>query len=530
MKKLNKNNKEGNNTFNLGGKEMNNNLGGIKMEAKRNRRRNRKGNDNLGGKEIMKNHVDMQWYRINDLIEERNEVPTTDVITYLVEGDVRGYLKYFGLTLRNLRVQDINPKCKFSEYRMWNIVGYCEEVRFLGVQFLVYTKNNKLVLELVKTVCAKRDSLDIERKINSHSRLTTAKSIKKFLRNTIKFIYKESIDNYTTAILTVSDLEDVCEDKVCVSSNYGIEKRLYTAQDYCIVRNIWKNSLSYNESFVCKFSNDVPHEGARKVFIVLDSFIKWYQKAYYQDCTFDYIFVENTDMGDYRIELYIIEKDVRIEIITNKESDNFIDGDFRILNDDNDDENKERKAFEESYKENKYGKKGALTTIKMSDVELVFMYNLDINYDIAKGILSSVIEDSHSEGEENINIICIYESSDGYQIKAINDKDKDDKKEYPYRYKKVDNKYTLMKEDWLTPLREEMNKLLYGDEDKDKEVPLNELQGKMEELIKDSESIIGKIDELEKLKNDLQFTLESHRNKIFEIQDDIEKIKNKGGK
>lgn len=466
MRKLNKNNKEGNNTFNLGGKEMNN---------------------NLGGKEIMKNYVDMQWYRMNDIIEERNEVPSTDVITYLVEGDVRGYLKYFGLTLRNLRVQDINPKCKFSEYRMWNIVGYCEEVRFLGVQFLVYTKNNKLVLELVKTVCAKRDSLDIERKINSHSRLTTAKSIKKFLRNTIKFIYKESIDNYTTAILTVSDLEDVCEDKVCVSSNYGIEKRLYTAQDYCIVRNIWKNSLSYNESFVCKFSNDVPHEGARKVFIVLDSFIKWYQKAYYQDCTFDYIFVENTDMGDYRIELYIIEKDVRIEIITNKESDNFIDGDFRILND-NDDENKERKAFEESYKENKYGKKGALTTIKMSDVELVLMYNLDINYDIAKGILSSVIEDSHSEGEENINMICIYESSDGYRIKAINDKDKD------------------------------------------QEVSLNELQGKMEELIKDSENIINKIDELEKLKNDLQFTLESHRNKIFEIQDDIEKIKNKGGK
>lgn len=75
-----------------------------------------------------------------------------------------------------------------------------------------------------------------------------------------------------------------------------------------------------------------------------------------------------------------------------------------------------------------------------------------------------------------------------------------------------------------------MNKLLYGDKDKDQEVSLTNLKEKMNNLIKDSESIIEKIDELEKLKNDLQFTLESHRNKIFEIQDDIEKIKNKGGK
>lgn len=522
MKKLN-NNKEGNNTFNLGGKEMNNNLGGIKMEAKRNRRRNRKGNDNLGGKEMNRKYIGMQWYKVEDITKSRD-------IMYLVEGYVKEYLESFELELLSTSIQEINPSTSVVlQYKMWHVIGYTKENPEMGMQFLVYIKDDKLILELVKMVGAKRGYLNIERKVNSTSRLTTAKSIKSFLRNTCGFDDKDDINWFTTAILTVSDLDDVCEDKVVVSSNYGIIKRLYAYQGYCIVRNNWKNSLSYNESFVCKFSNDVPHEGARKVFIVLDSFIKWYQKAYYQDCTFDYIFVENTDMGDYRIELYIIEKDVRIEIITNKESDNFIDGDFRILNY-NDDENKERKAFEESYKENKYGKKGALTTIKMSDVELVFMYNLDINYDIAKGILSSVIQDSHSEGEENINIICIYESSDGYQIKAINDKDKDDKKEYPYRYKKVDNKYTLMKEDWLTPLREEMNKLLYGDKDKDQEVSLNELQGKMEELIKDSENIINKIDELEKLKNDLQFTLESHRNKIFEIQDDIEKIKNKGGK
>lgn len=432
---INKNNGE---NKNLGGRKMRRNRKENALERLE-KRVNRNVNKNiLGGLKMNRKYIDMQWYKVEDIMKSRD-------IMYLVEGYVKEYIESFDLGLLSTSVQEINPSTSVVlQYKMWHVIGYTKENPEMGIQFLVYIRDDKLILELVKMVGAKRGSLNIERKVNSTSRLTTAKSIKSFLRNTCGFNDKDDINWFTTAIITVSDLDDVCEDKVVVSSNYGIIKRLYAMQDYCIVKNNWKNSLSYNETFVCKFSNDIPHHGARKVFTVLDSFIEWYQKTYYQDCTFNHIFVENTDMGDYRIELYIIEKDIRIEIITNKESDNFIDGDFRVLND-NDDENEERKEFDKVYKDNEYGQKGALTTIKLSDVELVFMYKLDINYDIAKGILSSVIEDSHSEGEENINVICIYKSSDGYQIKAINDKDKDDKKEYPYRYKKVDNKYTLIK-------------------------------------------------------------------------------------
>lgn len=525
MKKLNKNNKEGNNTFNLGGKEMNNNLGGIKMEAKRNRRRNIKGNDNLGGLKMNRKYIDMQWYKVEDITKSRD-------IMYLVEGYVKEYLESFELELLSTSVQEINPSTSVVlQYKMWHVIGYTKENPEMGIQFLVYIKDDKLVLELVKMVGAKRGYLNIERKVNSTSRLIGAKSIKSFLRNTCDFDDKDDINWFTTAILTVSDLDDVCEDKVVVSSNYGIIKRLYAYQGYCIVRNNWKNSLSYNESFVCSYLNDVPHRGARKVFTVIDLFIKYYNDLFEKDCTLRDIFVENTDMGDYKIQFTIVEKNLKMEIITNKNSDLFYNGDVRFsdIEDDKEEDTEEelfdteKEAFDKAYKDNEYGQKGALTFIRIDNVDLVFVHNLAINYEIAKGILSSVIKDS-----QDVDTICIYQSSDGFTVKGVNNKD--NKKEYPYRYKKVDGVYVLIKEDWITASREEIRKLLNIDDNESKEVSLNELQGKMEELIKDSESIIGKIDELEKLKNDLQFILESHRNKIFEIQDDIEKIKNKGGK
>lgn len=499
--------------------------------------KNKEGNNNLGGRKMnrkyitmIRKYVDMKEMTVDNIKSVRD-------VTYLVEEDVKEYLWNFGLELLSISAQEINPSTSVVlQYKMWHVIGYTKENAEMGVQFLVYFKDNKLALELVKVVGAKRGYLNAERKINSYSRLTTTKMIKSFLRNTCGFDDRDDINWFTTAIFTVSDLEDVCEDKVCVSSNYGIEKRLYAFQDYCIVRNIWKNSLSYNELFVCSFSNDIPHQGARKVFTVIDSFIKYYNELFEKDCTLRDIFVENTDMGDYKIQFTIVEKNTKMEIITNKNSDNFYDGDIRFYDiDDKEDKYKEeddkeeelfeseKEAFEKVCKDNEYGQKGALNSIEIDGVDLVFMYNLAINYDIAKGILSSVVKDS-----QDIDTICIYESSDGFTVKAVNNKD--DKKEYPYRYKKVDGKFTLIKEDWLTPLKEEMNKLLYGDKDQDQEVSLDNLQEKMNDLIKDSESIISKIDELEKLKNDLQFTLESHRNKIFEIQDDIEKIKNKGGK
>mgnify|MGYP000576395145 CR=1 FL=1 len=455
-------------------------------------------------------YIDMQWYAVENIMKSRD-------IMYLVEGYVKEYLESFRLGLLSTSVQEINPSTSVVlQYKMWNVIGYTKENPEMGIQFLVYIKDSRLVLELVKMVGAKRWESDIERKVNSTSRLTTAKSIKSFLRNSLKFDDKDDINWFTTAILTVSDLDDVCEDKVVVSSNYGIVKRLYAYQGYCIVRNNWKNSLSYNEVFVCSYLNDVPHKGARKVFTVLDSFLKYSNSVFHDDYHIRDIYVENTDEGDYSIRFTIIEKDVNVEIITSKDSNAFLNCNFRIIEDkeeddkaevkskeyknDNLEEIKEKELFDKAYKDNEWGEKGALTMIKINNIDVIFVHDLDINYDIVKDIMTSILKDSHSDDKEDVDVICIYKASDGYDVKALNEKDKE--KKHLYRYKKVNGKYSLIKEDWITPFVKELHQLLNieDEDDKKEEVSLTSLEEKMNGLIKDSESIISKIDELEKLK------------------------------